>query len=807
MTEEPKTESRAERFTPDEVIAKQRNKQLIILVCVIVVLAALVAITRATRKTEAPLKEILLLGGTADSPLVSKTDIKQIQIWKGENGKHFVLNRDGEDWVVPSRFNAPVDEKGMDDLLKTLIKAARLNRASAADESKYFLYGLDDENAVHLRVLGDKDNEIMHVMIGKDETGSRDFVRLVGEDAPKGIFELTGLGGEFDTLYGAMNLDTDGQPRAGSWIDLSDFRVLPIDAELQTIELKDGDSALKFKRKPGTNESDDAWLLTSPRAGVADGTAIHAIVDALRMYSVSDIAGQAGDAAKFGLGSSKKQVSFSYMLDGKLQNAQLTFGNTNDESDVALSLSASDAPRYIYWGSDFILNRVFRKLSDVMKKERVGLVPDGANLDSLTLREGGNTTRLKRTAVGANATWTLEQPIEFEADRLAVSNLLTGLNALQGYRATSVDKQALGLGPDLSTRVITAVYPPQKADDDKDGDDTPGAEPDGDKPGEEKPTGEDEKPAEEKPEEPKPELKTATLYFGRIDGDEVPVLRVTEEGEQVFWVNAGAAARLFQLPSSYMKLTGLQLLKTGEKVQGLLINNGDTILQLTNDTGNGGDQLWHIKQPWDEIADQSEASMMLRAISMIQGAKLSEPLDADQYKLGEGKSTRQVDLQITKGEAVETATLYFGETKDGMVTGLLKRGDSEDFYLFRPADLFQFFVSPKDLRVLKPFSGKVRHILITWKGHSDRVSPKDPERTEQQAWKLANEIAERGRNGEDFVELQKQYNEDGDATHVYDVDPTAQLVKQFLRVSSELKVGEIGVVESAYGIHVIKRIE
>jgi parvulin-like peptidyl-prolyl isomerase len=110
--------------------------------------------------------------------------------------------------------------------------------------------------------------------------------------------------------------------------------------------------------------------------------------------------------------------------------------------------------------------------------------------------------------------------------------------------------------------------------------------------------------------------------------------------------------------------------------------------------------------------------------------------------------------------------------------------------------------------VLGAFEGKVRHILISWKGKTDVVALKDPERTEEQAWKLANDLVNRANSGEDFIELQKKHNEDdSDPTRVYDVSPTAQMVKPFLRLASELKVDEVGIVESQFGIHVIKRIE
>lgn len=791
MADEPKTEPTAQRFTPDEVIATQRNKQLLIMVGVIVVLAVLVAITRATRDEIAPLQQVMLVGGTSEEPALKPDDIKLIQIWKGTSKDPFELKRDGEDWVVPARFGAPASKIDVDDLLEKIVKASRLSRPSTADQSQYPLYGLDDETAVHLRVE-DKDNkEVFHIMLGRGETNARDFARIVGEDAPEGIFELGGQGGEYETLYGVLNLDSDGKPRASSWIDNSNFRALPIDANVETLELRDGESVIRFMRKPNTDPADDQWLLTSPREGEADGAAVHAILDVLRTYTVSDIAAPDTDAPKYGVAMPKKEVVYSYLAGDKLVTARLALGNTNDESEVAVWLKTVNKGRFIYWGGDFIIARVFRSVADLMKKERVELIPAGVNVSSLTLTDGEQSTRLLRIAEGASATWKLEKPFAIEADRLEVSNLLTGLNALQGYRTSGdIDKVGHGLGPGVSKRILTVVYPDAKPEeDDSDGDDTP--------------EGADSE--EERPEETKPEQKTATLYFGTIAQGELPVLKVTNEGEQVFWIKADAADRLFSSPSSYVKLTELQLVKPGQKLAGIVITNGAAIVQLTNDSD--GDKLWHINQPWDEIADQSEASQTARAVNILQGAKLEAPLDKEQYGLGADVSTRQLDVQVSKGGEPETLSLYFGAEYMGMITGLLKRGDSEEFYLFKSGDLFQFFVSPKDMRVLPTFSGKVRHILLSWKGHSQAVVPKDPDRTEAQAWALAKEIVTRARAGEDFVELQKQYNEDGDATHVYDVSPAERLVKPFLRLASELEAGGVDMVESIYGIHVIKRIE
>ncbi|MCA8918364.1 MAG: DUF4340 domain-containing protein [Planctomycetes bacterium] len=804
MAEDKKPETKAERSTPDEVIATQRNKQLMILVAVIVVLAGLVAITNLTREEETPLQEIMLVGGTRENPTVTKDEIKRIQIWKGSTDDRFELYRDGDDWTVPSRFDAPADKDDVDALLDKVLRAARLNRPSTTEAGNYALYGLDEESGVHLRVVNDKDQEVLHVLLGRGEVGSRDFVRLMGDDAPEGIFELAGLGGEFDTIYSTLNLDSTGKTRAGSWIDTSGFEVLPFDAVVESLELQDGTSTLQFQRKPNTQPADDEWMLTSPRQGEADGAAVHAIVDALRTYSITDIAGPDTDAPKYGLSFPEKKVSFAYLDGEKLVRASVSFGKVNDESEVPVWLSSVNKGKFIYWGGDFILSRVFRNLFDLMAKERVELVPPGTNADSITVVDGAMTTRLERKSEGAASSWTVAKPYNQPGDQLEVSNLLTTLNTLQGYRPTGEsDLVSLGLGAGVSSRSITIVYPGKKAED-SDGDDTPDTPPDD---GTEGGDATDDVSDEEATEPPPPPVMTATLYFGKLQGNELPVLRVTPDSQQVLWLKIESIEGLFRFPGEYLKLGKMNLLETGNRAVDVLVTNESSVLQLTLVGEDGAEKLWHIKQPWDEVADQSEASRTISTLSRMQAVKLDAPLDKTVYALGEGVSTRQVDLQYKNGDNTGTVTLYLGKALDGMVTSMVKRGDVEEFYLVKPGDLFQLFVSPKDLRVLPTYSGKVRHILISWKWKFEGVNPKDPQRTEAEAWALAEDIVKRARAGEDFVELQKQYNEDGDATHVYDVSPTESLVKPFLRLSSELKVGEVGTVESNFGIHVIKRIE
>jgi parvulin-like peptidyl-prolyl isomerase len=117
------------------------------------------------------------------------------------------------------------------------------------------------------------------------------------------------------------------------------------------------------------------------------------------------------------------------------------------------------------------------------------------------------------------------------------------------------------------------------------------------------------------------------------------------------------------------------------------------------------------------------------------------------------------------------------------------------------------FGDAADYRKLEPFKSKVRQVLISWKGKSTRVTPKDPERTREQALALVEEIIGKARADSEVMELQRQYNEDTVQDNTYDVTDVSNFVKPFKRLAADLKVGEVGYCESQFGFHILKRIE
>jgi hypothetical protein len=111
-------------------------------------------------------------------------------------------------------------------------------------------------------------------------------------------------------------------------------------------------------------------------------------------------------------------------------------------------------------------------------------------------------------------------------------------------------------------------------------------------------------------------------------------------------------------------------------------------------------------------------------------------------------------------------------------------------------------------------TAQVKHILIGWKdleenyqGHLDERAAK---RTKADAEVEVKSLLKQLAAGADFDVLMKAKSEDtGSAAsaRAFTVTPDAQLVIEFRQLSLRLNIGELGVCQSDYGFHIIKRIE
>ena len=107
-------------------------------------------------------------------------------------------------------------------------------------------------------------------------------------------------------------------------------------------------------------------------------------------------------------------------------------------------------------------------------------------------------------------------------------------------------------------------------------------------------------------------------------------------------------------------------------------------------------------------------------------------------------------------------------------------------------------------------SSKVKHILIGWKDLESAQDERAKKRTKQEAEALVRSLVKQLQGGADFDALMKQNSEDpgsANGARSYDVSPDAQLVIEFKQLGLRLNVNEVGVVQSDYGFHIMKRVE
>lgn len=131
-----------------------------------------------------------------------------------------------------------------------------------------------------------------------------------------------------------------------------------------------------------------------------------------------------------------------------------------------------------------------------------------------------------------------------------------------------------------------------------------------------------------------------------------------------------------------------------------------------------------------------------------------------------------------------------------------------------PPEISTSSVVSKEILSREPVSNTadVKHILISWKDLAEAFGGRQDKRAEArtkadaegEVKKLFDEI----KAGGDFDALMKQHSEDlGSAAsgRVFTVTPDSQLVIEFRQLALRLNLDEVGVVESDFGFHIIKR--
>ncbi|MBP9084593.1 MAG: peptidylprolyl isomerase [Kofleriaceae bacterium] len=125
-------------------------------------------------------------------------------------------------------------------------------------------------------------------------------------------------------------------------------------------------------------------------------------------------------------------------------------------------------------------------------------------------------------------------------------------------------------------------------------------------------------------------------------------------------------------------------------------------------------------------------------------------------------------------------------------------------------------VISKDILAREPVANtaSIKHILLGWRELGDRPGGRVHERAAQRSKKETEAevtaLLEKLKAGADFDSVMKASSEDEGSASIgklFEVTPDAQLVIEFRQLGLRLNVGEIGVCESDFGFHIMKRYQ
>jgi hypothetical protein len=185
--------------------------------------------------------------------------------------------------------------------------------------------------------------------------------------------------------------------------------------------------------------------------------------------------------------------------------------------------------------------------------------------------------------------------------------------------------------------------------------------------------------------------------------------------------------------------------------------------------------------------------------------------NADDSADESAENTEQAEQSAESGEAEES-----GESEEGADDKAAEDDDDQaDDGVTADTD-----VQSRDIldREEVAESAKVKHVLISWDEKSSIYQnrggqdERGAERTKTEANRLALDLLDRasGEDAEEFDALMEEYSEDKGSARTgreYPVTPDAGLVENFKQLSLRLEEGEVGIVESIFGYHIIKRVE
>ncbi len=240
------------------------------------------------------------------------------------------------------------------------------------------------------------------------------------------------------------------------------------------------------------------------------------------------------------------------------------------------------------------------------------------------------------------------------------------------------------------------------------------------------------------------------------------------------------------------------------EAKGVIVTAAEVILTIRDNMGSRADQLrsmdaGQIKEIFERGATQiGERKLLLAAAAAAKTAVPAEELDQalqSEYARAGGE---EAFLKALEGAGVSFDHVK-GNIRETLLINKFLGGVAESGPKVAEEELRQAFAA----ETAGDKTASVRHILL--------LTQDKTEAEKAEALKKIEGLLARARAGEDFAGLAKEYSEDPgskDNGGLYEDFGRGMMVPPFEEAAFSVPVGEIsGVVETAYGYHIIKVVD
>jgi parvulin-like peptidyl-prolyl isomerase len=235
-------------------------------------------------------------------------------------------------------------------------------------------------------------------------------------------------------------------------------------------------------------------------------------------------------------------------------------------------------------------------------------------------------------------------------------------------------------------------------------------------------------------------------------------------------------------------------------VQHIVIGWKDT---LVSRSGEGDKRaLERTKADADKLATELLAKVRARGdMAKLMKQYSEDPTSKDSARTIEIFGDAPHGFESFKNLAVRLKVNEAGLTKTPLGWHIIKRVPAP------PPDALQSTAILK--RAPETQTAKVKHILLGWT-EAHTPDERGIKRTRAELEKLVKATLAKLRKGDKIEPLMAELSEDPGSAAAgasYDVTPDAGMVAPFKDLSLRLKVNEVGVVKTQFGIHIIQRVE